>query len=364
MGFRIIVRGMVRLPPLILFASLLVYSPSSADEQAQNRQVKVGYIVDTVGVSAFFSVQSVRGAQLAEKEINDAGGNIQVLIEDCAGKPADAVTATKKLIEVDKAEALMSDLTLLSLTVSPVVAKAEKILIHQSPSRDIGVKNPNSFRNFIDYDEACASIARKWKSDHIGEVASLAPNIEFGDMCLEGIRRVYADPFAYRYNPSDDLRTAVTTFNTRKYKAVMHVGYERDFLSWFRLSSEQNYFPVQGFVEIMLSETFTSTGQTNIEGATIAGYENIPEEFIVKLNREFPSPNAVNLQGAALSYNAVHALYEAVKSCPPNDIDCQKKLLTQDPPRKLLGFRGWGSEKEYPVVLKKWTKGKLVTLTP
>lgn len=72
---------------------------------------------------------SLRGAQLAAKEINDAGGiggrKIAVISGDSQGTPVEGVSATLRLIDLDKAEFIIGDVSSsVTLALQPVVEDA------------------------------------------------------------------------------------------------------------------------------------------------------------------------------------------------------------------------------------------------
>lgn len=341
--------------------SILVFcQPSFADDKPV-LPLKFGYIMDTVGIGAFFGTQTQRGARLALDDLKKEGFTGQIIFEDCGGDTGRAVTSAMRLLDIEHVDALICDLTAVCTAVAPKAKQAGVVLIYNSPAASIHEQYSRAFRNFIDYAEACQVVARHWRARGIKVAGSLMPNQEFGEMCLRGMLTEYPRGFVYRYNPGDDLRTAVTLFKSHELKAVMHVGFERDFLEWMRLSREQDFYPIQGLVEIMLSDVLTKEGAKNLEGATIIGYEDLPDEFRERLHRTYPVPSEVNVQGAALAYNAVKSLSLAFSKCPERRAGCVSRALRKDVTSGLLGFRGWGDAPEYPLVIKHWKNGQLVT---
>ena len=68
--------------------------------------VKIGSVLPLTGAASTMGYQYYRGQQLAVEEINEQGGilgaKVQLLVEDYAGDPKVALSATEKLITVDK----------------------------------------------------------------------------------------------------------------------------------------------------------------------------------------------------------------------------------------------------------------------
>jgi branched-chain amino acid transport system substrate-binding protein len=76
----------------------------------QGQILKIGLVDPLSGANAPFGVHAKRGLEMAVEEINAAGGilgaYVQLIVEDCAGDPKVSVTATEKLITVDKCQVI------------------------------------------------------------------------------------------------------------------------------------------------------------------------------------------------------------------------------------------------------------------
>ena len=330
---------------------LLLY----AEANAANPEVKIGYITDLTSRGAFFGVQSVRGAELARRELERAGVKVKLIIEDAHSNNAEAVTAATKLLAQDQVDAVICDLTPVCIAVSPKVAAFKRPLIYHSPTPDIARDNPHAYRNFIDYTEGCRMLAEYWQQSSIGPVALLAANLPFGEQCKAGLKSANLIFSEYTYNPNDDLHQAALQFKSKGIRAVLHVGYEPDFLSFFQSCETYNYRPTHGMVEIILSPNMQKAAANQLTGATLIGYQPLPRSFEEKLARELPGTESFNIQGAALAYNAIHALGSALKNCPSRELDCIDQQLKQPPAVALMGFSGWGKgDVEYPIKIKNY----------
>lgn len=346
---------------LLIICLILPFLPGGAMAADDNNsllqaRIKIGYVTDLTGLGAFFGLQSIRGAELARKDFSTPQSPVEIVIEDSSGQGKSAVAAAIKLLQLDKVDAVLCDLTPLCAPIAPVVKAAGKPLIFQSPARSIAADSEYAYMNFIDYVQACSQIAGHWKSKGVKPLGSLIPNLEFGELCAQGFAEVAKDHYSYRYNPHDDLKNAVSAFRSRGIKGVVHVGYESDFLAWFKYCREQRYFPSHGFVEVMLSELLRKEAGEVLNSAAIVGYEEISPAFLSRLRTEAPGPQEVNLQGAALAYNAIEALVRALAECPKRELECIDRALRAKREPSLLGFSGWHNEKGnyYPVRMKVW----------
>lgn len=315
--------------------------------------IRIGYVTDLTGRGAFFGTQSVRGVRLALSEIP----GLKVIVEDSGGESSRALTAATKLLDFDKVDAVMCDLTPICTPIVGKVSAANKPLIYLSPATSLAKRYAYAYRNFIDYFEGCRVLAQDWKQRSLGEVATLVPNMEFGDLCAQGFDSVFKGHRSIRYNPGDDLRTPMLSLRAAGIKGVLHVGYEPDFLNWFKLCHEQRFRPIQGFMEVMLSKAVRAVIGDEIVHAELIGYEALPSEFIERLDRIAPLEGGdFNRQGAAMAFNGIKMLARAFDACVEHaDTACLDRSLRSAPMAGLLmGFRGWKDENApYPVTLKK-----------
>lgn len=91
-------------------AVALTASLAAAHSQAQET-VKIGVVEPLTGGVAFDGTSFVKGAQLAAKQVNAAGGllgkKLELVVADGVCKPAESVSAAEKLITSDKVPVLI-----------------------------------------------------------------------------------------------------------------------------------------------------------------------------------------------------------------------------------------------------------------
>lgn len=99
--------------------------------------IKVGVYADLTGQTSSFGTSTRNGIQMAADEINKAGGingrQIQVLVEDDQGLPAQAATVVTKLINQDKVQAVLGEVASSnSLAAAPKAQEAKVPMITPS----------------------------------------------------------------------------------------------------------------------------------------------------------------------------------------------------------------------------------------
>jgi len=128
-----------------------------------NKTVDIGVILPLTGPIASGGVRVLNGIQLAvEQYEQDNDLDISLIIEDSQAQPSIGVNVVNKLINIDKVNVIIGDLTSgVTLAIAPIVEKNKIVLM--AP----GASNPK-VRNAGDY------IFRNWVSDDFdGTVAAM-----------------------------------------------------------------------------------------------------------------------------------------------------------------------------------------------
>src|SRR5437879_5648205 len=107
--------------------------------RAEDGTVKLGLVAPMSGPNARYGSFSLRGAQMAAKEINGAGGvgerKINVLSADSQGTPVEGVSATRRLIDQDQVDFIIGDVSSsVTLAMQPVVEDAGVLLLNAASS--------------------------------------------------------------------------------------------------------------------------------------------------------------------------------------------------------------------------------------
>lgn len=97
--------------------------------------LKIGMILAMTGPGAFYGKVMSRGAQLAVTEINKAGGlggyKLELVIEDHKSGDADAaVSAARKLMEVDKVPVILTSYSAPTLAIQPLAVEKKVLLLN------------------------------------------------------------------------------------------------------------------------------------------------------------------------------------------------------------------------------------------
>ncbi|MEZ2142872.1 ABC transporter substrate-binding protein [Bradyrhizobium sp. DN5] len=107
--------------------------------RSEDGAVRLGLVAPMSGPNARYGAFSLRGAQMAAKEINDAGGvggrKINVMPGDSQGTPVEGVSATRRLIDQDQVDFIIGDVSSsVTLAMQPVVEDAGVLLLNAASS--------------------------------------------------------------------------------------------------------------------------------------------------------------------------------------------------------------------------------------
>lgn len=175
-----------------VFGSLLSLSPVLSANAFAADTIRLGIVAPMSGPNARYGGFSLRGAELAVKDINDAGGingaKIELFNADSQGTPVEGVSATRRLIDQDGVDFIIGDVSSsVTLAMQPVAEDAEVLLLNAASSNpkityQAGVGGFKwTFRNYPT-DENRALIVAKYAAEQRGftKFAVLSVDSDYG----------------------------------------------------------------------------------------------------------------------------------------------------------------------------------------
>ena len=178
-------------------AGTIALFPAVTALHAEDATIKLGIVSPMSGPNARYGAFSLRGAQLAAKEINDAGGvdgrKIAIFSADSQGTPVEGVSATRRLIDRDKVDFVIGDVSSsVTLAMQPVVEDAGVLLLNAASSNPkitygAGVGGFKwTFRNYPT-DENRALVVAQYAAEKKGltKFAVLSVDNDYGRSAIE-----------------------------------------------------------------------------------------------------------------------------------------------------------------------------------
>jgi len=165
--------------------------------QAADETIKLGIVAPMSGPNARYGAFSMRGAELAVKDINAAGGldgrKIELFNADSQGTPVEGVSATRRLIDEDEVDYIIGDVSSsVTLAMQPVAEDAGVLLLNAASSNPkitygAGVGGYKwTFRNYPT-DENRAFVVAKYAAEQRGfsKFAVLSVDSDYGRSAIE-----------------------------------------------------------------------------------------------------------------------------------------------------------------------------------
>ncbi|RWX33516.1 ABC transporter substrate-binding protein [Rhizobium leguminosarum] len=172
---------------------------------AADGTIKLGLVAPMSGPNARYGAFSMHGAELAVKDINDAGGidgmKIELLNADSQGTPVEGVSAARRLIDQDGVDFIIGDVSSsVTLAIQPVAEDAEVLLLNAASSNPkityrAGVGGFKwTYRNYPT-DENRALIVAKYAAEQRGftKFAVLSVDSDYGRSAITFTKKYLPD---------------------------------------------------------------------------------------------------------------------------------------------------------------------------
>lgn len=315
----------------ILLASTLTLAapirPAKADDT-----LKIGFLGPLTERFAGLGLDAKRGADLAVKEANAAGGvngkKIELIGYDDRGNRAEAVSVARKLIEQDNVQVIVSgSLSLTSIAAAPIISEA-KVPMVVAYSNAVNVVKGN------DYVFRWASVAdvQGWIMGHHAmqergykRFALLNQDEEYGRGIINGAEKAIAQlggEVVYRksFAPNErEFRSIMTEIKSLNVDAVLMGGFGPSLTAAGRQGYELGVFPkAQFYVGCDLNEIDWYRGIGEYGDGTIGTLEFIAptdhpftKKFMAEYKKEYNDD--IVTHEAGLTYDSVRLVIDAAK---------------------------------------------------
>jgi branched-chain amino acid transport system substrate-binding protein len=356
--------------------AVALFAPVQASAQ---ETIKVGFFGPLTEAFAGLGTDAKKGADLAVKQANEAGGvngrKIQLVSYDDRGNRTEAVAVARKLMEQDKVVAIVNgSLSLTSIAAAPVINDA-KVPMVVAYSNAVNVVKGN------DYVFRWASVAdvQGWVMVHEAaqrgqkRFALLMQDEEYGRGIVNGAEQaikklglqvVYKKAFA----PSErEFRSMLTEIKNLNPDAVIMSGFGSPLTAVGRQGTELGVFPkAQFYAGCDLNEIDWYRGIGENGDGTIGTLEFIvPTDHAItkKLMADWEKEYKQNIitHEAGLAYDATRLVIDAIKRGGPNREGIRKALAETKSFTNLSGVNVSFTELRepmLPIALGKWDKSK------
>ncbi len=314
--------------PLLAALAVVCTAPNVAAQEP----IKIGFFGPITERFAGLGLDAKKGADLAVKQANAAGGingrKIELVVYDDRGNRTEAVAVARKLIEQDKVVAIVSgSLSLTSIAAAPIISES-KVPMVAAYSNAVGVVKGN------DYVFRWASVAdvQGWVLAHHAvqdrkykKFALLMQDEEYGRGIINGAEKALeklGGTVVYKkaFPPSErEFRAMMTEIKALDVDAVIMSGLGPPLTAAGRQGYELGVFPkAQFYVGCDLNEIDWYKGIGEFGDGTIGSLEFITptdhpftKAFMAAYKAEYNE--TIITHEAGLAYDAVRLVLDAVK---------------------------------------------------
>jgi branched-chain amino acid transport system substrate-binding protein len=152
---------------------------------SNNDKITIGVILPLTGELSDQGQSSKNAIVLASEEINSTGGIdgkiVNFIFEDSQCSPEKAVTAFKKLVEIDGAKVIIGDIcSSASLAIAKLADEKKIVLVNAGTIAKDLTKSPYVFRFWFSEEQAAEKIAQKSIDLNCNKMSVLYVNNDFG----------------------------------------------------------------------------------------------------------------------------------------------------------------------------------------
>jgi len=239
---------------MFLVVALVTIALTGCADKTKSNDFRIGAILPLTGQIGYLGEQELVGLKLGIEDINArAAGNgftFKLLHEDSASKPANAVTAARKLIDVDKVDALFVSTTSATRAVAPIAQAANIPLLAMSSDPEITNVSPVVHRIFMNSGVEQGLLANRLKALGLKKVFVLynhdrafeAAYLELKGLLETNGQKVAAETFE---KTQTDFRGVIQKAKASAADAYVFIGFGSEFpliLSQWGEKGKARYF--------------------------------------------------------------------------------------------------------------------------
>ena len=250
---------------ILLFAVAIVVIYKITKPAANNdKTIKLGAIFCSTGVAGDYGKKSVDGVQMAIHLINQGGGingkKIELILEDSKSSPKDALSAFRKLIDIDQTHLILGDVY--SATTKVLIQNLPNDVLLFAPGAsapDLVNINKNFIRNWTSDNFDGLAMAKIVLQSNVHEIATLTQINDYAialnsafkkEFILGGGRTTIEEQFEGEQN---DYRQVLNKLKSEKVKYVYLTALSKEMGTILKQADEIQFKP-QWFTNLSVNK--------------------------------------------------------------------------------------------------------------
>jgi branched-chain amino acid transport system substrate-binding protein len=300
-----------------------------------NDNVRLGVIGPLTGDYSMYGVAVKQGAELAAKEINEAGGlldkDVEIIAYDSKGDSTEGVNAYNRLVDQDEMHALIgATFSGVTLAVKDLAIQDNiPVLTPTATHPEVTLDAPNVFRACYT-DSYQGSTAASFAADEL-DITNAAVMYNRDDAYSEGLADGFMDEFDARDldyttfefgGQEDDYSAQLTNIKNGDFDAVFLPAYVAEVGAIITqadtLGLDIPFIGGDGWDGIEEEYADKAEGFFFANHYAKTDEAQVVQDFVANYTEEYDeAPNAL----AALAYDAVYAMADAINSAGSLDAD-------------------------------------------
>jgi ABC-type branched-subunit amino acid transport system substrate-binding protein len=355
-----IIIGAVIVVLLIIGVAVLT---KKSESPASGKTIKIGLVSPLSGNYAFYGESSRAGAELALNDLTANGIKAQLFVEDGQDTPAIALNAAQKLVNADDVQAIYSDLAPAAISISAFLKDKNILHVYDAAPVSPLADSPLIYKSYLDFVNSCKEVAQQLKNKGIPSVGILEANIEFGSLCTQGIKAIYADNTVYvqKYNLGvTDFRVALLKLSQNNIGAVINVSFPSETIASLKNMRALNMKVPFVANSDSISPDMITNEQQLLEGVVSFGLPPASDAFVQKLKAKFPHVTVSVPAAAALAYIHITQMAHSIKKCD-TDTSCLVQQMNGAQEESVLKFLGFVDRiAQFNIKIQEFHNGKWI----
>lgn len=324
----------------VLICTCLIFAAS-----AQAETSRIALLTDLSGPMSSWGKQTQAGARLALKELRSSGLDVDIVFGDTQLQAKAAVSEVTKALTADKIEAVFSEFTPTTVAIAPILVQRNIFLLYSAAAASPLKLGSTVYKTYMNYVEACAMAAAEFKKLGVKAPALLKSINEFGELCLQGMQRVFPEPIVVEYSTGDDVRSQVLSLKKKGADCIVNPAFIPDFSRMLKALGDIHYLPIVSANNDAMDPKVMAEFPQLASQAYSFSLPPAPAAFLTRSVDEGFSENRENPNAVMLGYLHTKQLLRAVRSCADagkrGQGTCVAESIATAPADPEFGFQGW-----------------------
>jgi len=288
--------------------------------------IKIGAILPITGKGDYVGEDWKTGILLAQEEINSQGGinnrELEIIIEDDSTDPNKAVSAFHKLVSINKVNIILTGMTSVTGSLSPIAEENKVILFGATTTNNFAQENDYVFKDYIDIYRDCKLLGTEIKDK---KVAILGINKDSTLECIKGLNDAGINVAQELYNKGEtDFKTNLLKLEDYDYLILR--GYETDIISIVKQATELDIkinFVCPQIKDGCNAKELKSSNM--LEDALGTDFKiSDASDFIEKYKERFGEEPTADI---IYMYDEIKIIAETISKCKSTNVECIKQEL-------------------------------------